>query len=113
MCYSGSHSGSEQGFGKDTFEEVTRPAHEGVAKVVKVGTVTHFFCENIGNIASSINVGDQDSAIGNPFVGGVLPILNVTIAFCRHVVTPLDAGVVVIIERGRRLAITNGVAEVQ
>ena len=36
-----------------------------------------------------------------------------TIALCRHVVAPFDAGILVVVEGSRGLAIVNGVTEVR
>jgi hypothetical protein len=97
----------------DAFEVVTGAAHECVAKTAEVGTVLHFLGENIRDVALSADVSDGDCAVGNPFPCGVLAILDVAVAFCCHVVAPLDAGIVVIVERSRRLDVMDGVAEVR
>ena len=97
----------------NAFEVVAGAAHECIAKAAEVGAVLHFFGENIRDVALSADVSDGDCAVGDPFPCGVLAILNVVVAFCCHVVAPLDAGIVVIVERSRRLGVMDGVAEVQ
>jgi hypothetical protein len=97
----------------NAFEVVAGAAHECVAKAVKVGAVLHFLGENFRDVALSADVSDGDCAISDPFPCGVLAILDVAVAFCCHVVIPLDAGIVVIVERSRRLGVMDGVAEVR
>jgi hypothetical protein len=97
----------------DAFEVVTGAAHECVAKVAEVGAVLHFLGENIRDVALSADVSDRNCAIRNPFPCGALAILNVAVAFCCHVVASLDAGIIVIVERSRRLSVMDGVAEVR
>ena len=97
----------------DAFEVVARAAHECIAKEAEVGAVLHFLGENIRDVELSADVSDGDCAIGNPFSCGNLVILDVTVAFCCHVVAPLDTGIVVIVERRRRLGVMDGVAEVR
>ena len=97
----------------NAFEVVTGVAHECIAKAVEVGAVSHFLGENIRDVALSADVSDGDCAIGNPFLCGVLAILDVAVAFCCHVVAPLDAGIFVIVERSRRLGVMDGVAKVR
>ncbi len=97
----------------DAFEVVTGAAHECIAKAAEVGAVSHFLGKNIRDIALSADVSDGDCAFGDPFPCGVLAILDVVVAFCCHVVAPLDAGIIVIVERSRRLGVMDGVAEVR
>ncbi len=97
----------------NAFEVVTGAAHECIAKAAEVGTVSHFLGENIRGVALSADMSDGDCAVGDPFPCGVFTILDVAVAFCRHVVAPLDAGIVVIVERSKRIGIMDGVAEVR
>jgi hypothetical protein len=97
----------------NAFEVVTGAAHECITKAAEVDTVLHFLCENIRDVAFSADVSDRDCEVGNPFPCGVLGILNVAVAFCHHVVAPLDAGIIVIVERSRRLGVMDGVAKVR
>jgi hypothetical protein len=97
----------------NAFEVVAGAAHECVAKAAEVGAVSHFLGENIRDVALSADMSDGDYAVDNPFPCGVLAILNVAVAFCHHVVAPLHAGIVVIVERSRRVGVMDGVAKVQ
>jgi hypothetical protein len=97
---------------EDAFEVVARPAHERVAEAAEISAVSHFFCENIGDVVFSADVGDSDRTVGDPFACRILLILDVTVALGGHVVTPFDACVVVIVEGGGGLAVIDGVAEV-
>ncbi len=97
----------------DIFEVVTGAAHECIAKAAEVGAILHFLGENIRDVALSADLSDGDCAVGEPFPCGVLTILDVAVAFCCHVVAPLDTGIVVIVERIRRRGVMDGVAEVR
>jgi hypothetical protein len=48
------------------FKEISTPRHEGIAKALKICTITHFFCENVGGVALSCNMCDCDGAVFNP-----------------------------------------------
>ncbi len=76
---------------------ITLAAHERVAKVAEIFAIMHFLCENIHDICLSVDMRDGESAIGNPFTNRVFAILNVLIAFCGHVMTPLYTGVVIVV----------------
>jgi hypothetical protein len=97
----------------NTFEVVTGAAHECITDAAEVGAVMYFLGENIRDNALSADVSDGDCAVSNPFPCGVLTILDVAVAFCCHVVAPLDAGIVVIVERSGRLSVMDGVAKVR
>jgi hypothetical protein len=97
----------------NAFEVVTGAAHECIVKAAEVGAVLHFLGENIRDVAFSADVSDRDCVVGNPFLCGVLAILDVAVAFCHHVVAPLDAGIIDIVERSRRLGVMDGVAKVR
>ena len=55
---------------------------------------------------------DGDCTISNPLPCGVLSIFNVTITLSRHVVTPFDACIIVIVEGGSRCTVSDGETEV-
>ena len=57
----------------------------------------HFLVQDVRNVAFAADVGDRDSTIGNPLPGGVFSVLNVVIALDRHVLAPLDAGIIVVV----------------
>ncbi len=97
---------------ENPFEVVARATHERVAKTTEIGTVVHLLSENIRNVAFSADVEDGKSAVGDPLLGGVFSVFDVAIAFGRHVVAPLDAGIIVVVERGRGLTVVDGVAKV-
>ena len=91
---------------KNPFEVAARATHERVT--MEIGAVVHLLSENIRNVAFSADVGDRNSAIGDPLPGGVFFVFDVAIAFGCHVVAPLGAGIIVVVERGG----VDGVAEV-
>jgi hypothetical protein len=57
----------------------------------------HFLCENNRNICLSVDMQDGESAIGNPFMNCILAVLDVSIAFCGHVMTPLYTGIIIVV----------------
>ena len=87
-------------------------AYEGVAETTEIGAVTHFLGKYIGDIVFATDVGDGNGAVSDPFTCGIFSVLNVTIPFGSHVVTPFDASVIVVVERCRRVAIRDGITEV-
>ena len=95
---------------KNPFEVVAHTTHERVT--MEIGAVVHLLSENIRNVAFSADVGDGNSAVGDPLPAGVFFVFGVAIAFGRHVVAPLDAGIIVVVERGGGLTVVDGVAEV-
>ncbi len=97
------------GSGENSFEVVAGATHELVAKAAEVGAILHFLGEYVRDGAFTADVGDSDSAVGDPFSYGVFLILNVAVALGGHVVAPLDAGIVIIVERGGGYTVRNGV----
>jgi hypothetical protein len=78
-----------------TAEKVACTAHKGVAKAATVSSIAHFLSEDVGNVEFAADMLDSNLVISNPLVSGILTILNVTIAFSGHIVTPFDTGAVV------------------
>ncbi len=74
--------------------------------------VPHFLREDVGYVAFPADMGNRDGAIGNPFTCRILLVLNVTIAFGGHVVTPFDTCIIIVIEGSGALTVGDGVAEV-
>jgi len=54
---------------------------------------------------------DSNGAICNPFVSGILAILDVAIAFGGHVMTPFHTGIVVIVKDCGMCGIVNWVPQ--
>ena len=50
--------------------------------MLEVGTVAHFFGEDIRWIAFTTDVTGGDTAILNPFAGGILAMFDVTVSLC-------------------------------
>ena len=69
--------------------------HKSIAETTKISAVVHFLGEDVRNVTFATDVGDGDSAVGDPFPGGGFSVLDVAIAFGHHVVAPYDAGIVV------------------
>ncbi len=63
--------------------------------------VPHLFGENVSGIDTSADVEDIQSLFLNPFTDRVLAQLHVSDLFRSHVMSPLDAGCIIIVERGR------------
>ena len=66
-------------------------------EMMEISTVAHFLGEDVRSVAFAADVGDGDSAIGNPLPGGVFSVLNVAVALGCRFVAPLDAGIIVVI----------------
>jgi hypothetical protein len=73
--------------------------HPEVGAGTEIGTVTHFLGKDVGDIVFATGVGDGNGAVGDPFLCCIFSVLNVTIPFGSHVVTPFDASVIVVVER--------------
>ncbi len=97
----------------NAFEVVARAAHKQVAKAAEVGTVSHFLGEDGKDVAFTAYVCDCDCAVQDPFTCCIFTIFNVLVlvAFCGHIVSPLDTHVVIVVERCGRVGIMYGVAE--
>ena len=67
---------------ENSFEKVGTAGHEGVLDPTKVCAFTHFFCENVGGIAISIDVCDRDDTFLDPLTSGIILILDMTITLC-------------------------------
>jgi hypothetical protein len=83
-----------------------------------MGPIAHLLCEDISRVASTRDVEDLQRGILNPFTDGILPHLHVSNLLSCHVVRPLNARFVVVVERrGDHCAcdvvttIPNGVCE--
>jgi hypothetical protein len=97
----------------DPLDVFTGAAHQRVIKAPKVCSIFHVFCENLGNIAFTPDVGDCAVAVRHPFLNQVFFVCVVTIAFSCHVVAPLDASIITVVERGRNLCVGDGVSQGQ
>ncbi len=97
---------------RNAVEVVTGATHERVLEAAEIGAVSHFLGEDVGDVVFSADVRNQDSAIGNPFSCGVLLVFDVVITLGGHVMAPLDASIIAIVERGGGLTVVDGVAEV-
>ena len=48
--------------------------HEGIAEMMEVGTISHFFSKEIGWIEFSTDMRDHNGTILNPFASHVLSV---------------------------------------
>ena len=92
----------------NTFKEVGAATHEGVTQAMEVGAVLHFLCKNIGLIAFSVDMGNCDGTVHDPFTSDVLFKLDVTIAFRCQIVAPFDASVVVVKDGCSNRSVSDG-----
>ena len=97
---------------ENALKVVTGPAHKRVTEATEISAVPHLLGEDVGDVAFPADVRNGDGAVGDPFACRIFFVLDVTIAFGGHIVTPLDAGVVVVVERCRKFAVRDGVTEV-
>jgi hypothetical protein len=88
-------------------KKVGEVTHERIPQPPKVCPVPHLFGENVSGIDTSADVEDIQSFILNPFKDRVLLQLHVPDLFRGHVMSPLDAGCVIIVERGRGQGVRN------
>ena len=63
----------------NSFERVGTTGHEGVSDPTKVRAITHFFCENVGGIAFSVDVCDRDDTLLDPLTSGIFLIFDMMI----------------------------------
>ncbi len=94
---------------ENALKVVTGTAHEGVAEAAKICAVAHFFSEDVGDVEFSADMRDGDGAVGDPFAYRIFSVLDVTILFGGHIVTPFDASVIVVVESCGRIAVRYGV----
>jgi hypothetical protein len=79
--------------------------------VAEICTIAHYLCENIRDICLIIDMQDGESAIGDPFTNCVLMVLDVSIAFCGHVMTPLYTGVIILDQRLGPVSVAKRIAK--
>ncbi len=91
------------------FEEVGTATHESIANTAEVCSIAHFLCENISWIALSVDMGDCNGAIYNPLPCDILVVLDVLVPFGCHVMAPLVAGIIVVIDKSGRCSIRDWV----
>jgi hypothetical protein len=63
-----------------------------------MSSVFHLFSEDVGRVDLAGNVLHRKSFILNPFVNRIFPELNVAGALCGHIVGPLNAHLIVVVE---------------
>ena len=71
--------------------------------------VAHFFSEDICWINLARDMLNVDGPILNPFPNGVFTKFNVSGGFRRHIIQPLDACFVVIVNEGRSVYVQDDV----
>ncbi len=97
--------------GMKTLDENACSAHKGILETTKISCIPHFLREDVGDVGFAADMRNCKSTIGDPFPNKVLPIFNVTIAFGSHVMTPFDTGIVIVVQRCRRIGIADRVAK--
>jgi len=73
--------------------------------LLKVSNVFIFLCEDVGIVQMSCNVLSFDKIFLNLFSDSVFPNLNVSNTFCCHVVCPLNANCVVLVDDDRTVGV--------
>ena len=73
-------------------------------------TVAHFFGEDVGGIDLPSDVLDVERLILHPFANGIVAKLNMTCSLRSHVIRPLDAGLIIIVENCWGIGVWNDVA---
>ncbi len=87
--------------------EVGQATHEGVSEAADMNAIPHFFSENVFQICLSGNMLVGYCLVMNPFANRVLVQFNVTSRLRSHAVGPLDAGFIVIVNKGMLINIQN------
>ncbi len=72
-----------------------------------MGAVTHLFGEVVGRVDFTGNVPDCNCLVLDPFANRIFAKLNMTCHLRSHVVTPLDTGIIVIVEDSWLIYISN------
>ncbi len=73
--------------------------------------IAHFFSENVGGIAFTVDVQDSNRAILDPLAGSIFAVFNVAVALRSQVVAPFDACLVVLIKGGSRVSVVDRVTK--
>ncbi len=74
---------------------------------MKMGAVTHLFGEDVGRVDFTGNVPDCNCLVLDPFANRIFAKLNMTCRLRSYVVTPLDTGVIVVVEDSWLIYIRN------
>ena len=82
-------------------EKFAEPCHERVAQPTEQRPVPNFLREQVADVALARDVEDLESAITAPFPCGVVVEFQVAEVLRRHVVAPLDAGLIVVVHLDR------------
>ena len=80
-------------------------------KTSEVGTVAHFFGENVRRVAFAANVRYSDGIVFYPLASCIFSKFDTLIGFCGQIVAPLHTCIVVIVKWGSRICIANRVTE--
>ena len=83
-------------------QKVGETTHERIPQPAKVCSIPHFFGEDISRINTSTDMEDIQSLILYPFTNRVYAELHVSDLFRIHVMRPLDASCIIVVE-GRRV----------
>jgi hypothetical protein len=87
--------------------EIRETTHERVTKVTKTDTVPHFFSKDVGKVCLAGNVLNRNCCVLNPFPNQIFTQLNVASRLRSHVVRPLDASFIVVVDKSRVLEIRD------
>ena len=74
--------------------------------------VAHFFGEDVGGIYLPSDVLDVERLVLHPFANGIITKLDMTRSFRSHVIGPFDAGLVIVVQKGRMVDIRNREARI-
>jgi hypothetical protein len=77
--------------------------------MAEVHPITHLFCEDVSRIDLPRDVMNIEHLILDPFTNGVFVKLDVPGSLQSHVVGPLHAGIVVVVENNWEINVRNNV----
>ena len=95
----------------DSFQECGSARHERVMKAAGISAIAHFLGEDIGRITFAADMFNGYGPVCDPFMGGVLSVLDMAITFCCEIVAPFHTCFVVVVKRCRLLGISDWVAK--
>jgi hypothetical protein len=70
-------------------------------------TVPHFFSKDVGRVCLASNVLNRNRFVLNPFPDRIFTQINVASRLRSHVVRPLDASFIVVVDKSRVLKVRD------
>jgi hypothetical protein len=95
-------------FQERSVEEIGKLSHKQIPKPTEMYTaILHFLNKDVSRIELICNMFYRDRVVLDPFANEVLLKLGITLSFRGHVVWPPTTSVVVIVDRGGLINVSN------